>query len=361
MPDTDETPPLGFDAAPDIKPQSFAPAEMITCDACLRANPPTRANCLYCGGNLPANGRIEAQQTAQAPQADGQSIDPGQADSAKHPNEVGTLNNCFVVLAAGQTVDVSESTLAEIAELLHLGTSDVQTALALRGRVLMARATTPPQAALLADKLRGLGIGVDIFRVDRLNLEAPPRKVRALELSDKGLAAMLMSGERVSMNWDDLVLIVTGRLTVNRVEVEERRRRGRAQPLGSRELFSDEPVVDLYGRADGIGCRISASSFDFSCLGNEKAMTAFENFATLVELLRRRAPNVEVADSYRSLRAVLANVWPLEAQTRKGEWRRSGAGKVDVSTVTTTANEIQFNGYSRLCQQVKLQELEGGR
>ena len=53
MTDADEEASLGFDAVPDAKPQSFALAEMITCDTCLRANPPTRSNCLYCGAILP--------------------------------------------------------------------------------------------------------------------------------------------------------------------------------------------------------------------------------------------------------------------------------------------------------------------
>jgi len=88
-------------------------------------------------------------------------------------------------------------------------------------------------------------------------------------------------------------------------------------------------------------------------------MTAFENFSALLNLLRMRAPNVEVDASYVNLRPVLANVWPLEAQTRKGEWRRSGAGKYDVATVTTTDNESQFNSYSRLRHRLKLRKLEG--
>ena len=90
-------------------------------------------------------------------------------------------------------------------------------------------------------------------------------------------------------------------------------------------------------------------------------MTAFENFTTLINLLRLRAPKIGVDDSYRSLRALLRNVWPLEPQTRKGEWRRRGAGKVDVSAVTTIDNEIQFNSYSRLRQRLKLRELESGQ
>ena len=88
-------------------------------------------------------------------------------------------------------------------------------------------------------------------------------------------------------------------------------------------------------------------------------MTAFENFTALRDLLRLRAPNAELDDSYLGLRPVIENVWPLEPQTRKGEWRRSAAGKVDVATVTTTDNEAQFNCYSRLSYRLKLRAQEG--
>jgi len=349
--DTDKSTSLAFDTVPDAKPQSFAPAEMVTCDACLRANPPTRAKCLYCGASL----SVTSSKALDA-EASVKSTDFSRALSAENPTEVGSLNSCYLVLAPNQT-DLSESSLAEISALLHLQITDVRRAVGLHSPIPLARAT-PKQVTILADKFRALGLGVNTFKEDTLNLDVPARKIRALEFSDEGLAAEFMSGTAVSVNWADLVLMVTGRLVTNRVEVEERRRRGGSQPLGSRELFSDEPVVDLYTKSDEVGYRISASSFDFSCLGPEKAMTAFENFARLIDVLRSRAPNVEQDDVYRRVRAVLANVWPLEPQTRKGEWRRSGAGKMDLSTVTSTNNEIQFNSYSRLRRRVKLHEGE---
>ena len=369
MSDADKAASLGFDLVSDARPQSFALAEMITCDACLRANPPTRSNCLYCAAILPATTNSPQSQSAQepvgAPNQDGdagvQSTDLSRASSGTKPLRVGTLNACYVVLAANQTSSPAESSLVEIAAVLHLTTTEVESAVGVGRPIPLARAATPEQATTLADKLRALGIEVDTFKEDTLHLDLPSRKVRALEFSDEGLAATLLSGGEISVNWDDLILILTGRLLIKRVEVEERRRRGRAQPLDSRELFSDEPVVDLYTKSDEAGCRIASSSFDFSCLGTEKAMTAFENFTRLIGLLKMRAPNVELDDSYRNLRPVLANVWPLEPQIRKGEWRRSGAGKVDVATVTTIDNEIQFNSYSQLRQHLKLRELEGGR
>jgi hypothetical protein len=324
---------------------------MITCDACLRANPPTRSKCLYCGADLPLTGNDREGQSSR------EAINPiGQIDQ---PASVSDAH--YVVLSPNQNNVVVESSLGAIASLLHLRPTEVEIALGSGCAVPLARAASSEQAAMLADKLHALGIAADTFREDTLRLDLAGRKIRALEISGDGLAATPMNGGSAGARWDDLILIVNGRLLVNRVEVEERQRRGRPKPLDTRELFSDEPVVDLYMRSDELGWRISSSSFDFSCLGTEKAMTAFENFTTLINLLRLRAPKIGVDDSYRSLRALLRNVWPLEPQTRKGEWRRRGAGKVDVSTVTTIDNEIQFNSYSRLRQRLKLRELESGQ
>jgi hypothetical protein len=64
--------------------------------------------------------------------------------------------------------------------------------------------------------------------------------------------------------------------------------------------------------------------------------------------LRERATKAQFDDSYAQARAALEIVWPLEPQTKIGEWRRSGAGKFDTATVTTTDNEDQFTRYSRL-------------
>ena len=343
MTDADKAVPLELDAESEAKPHSFTVGEMVTCDACLRANPPTRARCLYCGTDLPVG--TNDQETQPAAETD---------------RVANASDGWYVVLTPNQTEISSEATLTEIAALLHLKTTDVQSVFDRSRTCPVARAATPEQAMKLIEKLRALGIGADTFVADGSALDDPTKKVRALEFSDEGfIAVLLSSGERVSMRWDDLILIVAGRLLINRVEVEERRRRGRPEPLDTRELFSDEAVLDLYTRSSDAGCRITANGFDFSCLGAAKAMTTFENLTTLLDQLRERAPNVELDDSYVSLRPVLQNIWPLEAQRRTGDWRRSGAGKFDMATVTTTDNETQFNRYSRLRHRLKLREMDG--
>lgn len=342
----------GLHPGSNAGPQSFAPAEMITCEECLRANPPTRKNCLYCAAILPAT--REATKTQSPPQ-------PPTHQVAENLESARVESGFYVVLAPGQSQALSESSLAEAAAVLDLKTAEVQIAVGSRRPVPLARAATIEQATTIADRLVPHGIGVDIFREDTLNLDLPMTRVRALEFTDESLAATPLRGERISIKWDEVILIVTGRHLVKRVVVEERRRRSGSKPLDSRELFSDEPLMDLYTTSNDVGVRIYGNSFDFSCLGAEKSITAMENFTKLLNLLGRRALKVEVDDTYRSLQAVLGSVWPLEPQTNKSGWRRSGAGKLDVSTVTTIDNEIQFNSYSRLRQYVRLRELENDR
>jgi hypothetical protein len=266
-----------------------------------------------------------------------------------------------VVLKPGQTKRIRDSSLAEAAGVLGLTTTDVEIAIGLDRSVPLARTATIEEARRLADKLVTAGLLVVVFSEDTLSLDLPIRPVRALALTADGLAAAILRGETIPIKWNELVLMVIGRLVVKRVETEERRGRRSAKPLDSRSLFSDEPVMDLYTRSDEVGFRIRSGSFDFSCLGSEKSVTAFENFTKLRNLLGGRALKVEVDDAHRSLRPVLENIWPLEPQTSKGEWRRSGMGKVEVSTVTTVDNETQFNSYSRLRQQVRLRALENDR
>ena len=338
----------GFHPGSDTGPQSFAPAEMITCDECLRANPPTRTNCLYCGAILPATGKEP-------------NIQPLTASIAETVESASVESGFYVVLAPGQGEPLSESSLTEAAVILDLKPAEVQIAVGSARPVPLARAATIEQATVMADRLEPLGIGVDIFRQDTLNLDSPITRIRALEFTDEGLSAVPLRGERISMKWEDLILVVTGRRLIRRVVVEERRRRNSAKPLDSRELFSDELLMDLYTSSHDVHLRIYSNGFDFSCLGADKSITAAENSTKLLDLLGRRALNVEVDDAYRSLQAGLGSIWPLEPQTNRGEWRRSGVGKVDVSTVTTLDNENQFNGYSRLRQYVRRRELEKHR
>jgi RNA polymerase subunit RPABC4/transcription elongation factor Spt4 len=332
---------LNVEAAPAAKPNSFAAGEMVACDACLRANPPTRSSCIYCGGAL-ATRAIENEASGA---------------SATEQQSVAPAGGYYLILPADQLERISESSLPQVADLLQVKPTELQNALSGGGPIPLFLAKTAEQSKKLAEDMRALGLDVGNVPEADLTANATFRKVRALELSDDSLTGLsVSSSDRFTVNWSEIILIVSGRLIVNRVEVAEKRRRAGQKPSDTREFSSDETVLDIYVRSDTNAWRIFVNSFDFSCLGSSKGLTAFENVNRLMKIFRERAPNLQVYESYPRLRPILANVWPPEKKTRNAQLRKDGVGKLDVSTVITTDNETQFNNYSRLLQHLRLRE-----
>lgn len=268
----------------------------------------------------------------------------------------------YLVVTRAPASEFVEASLAEAASLLRLKVPDLNRILNVGQAVPLGRVATGDEAAQISEKLRALGMEIITLAHQHLHLDVAAKKIRALGVSDDSVTGIPSSGNgKTTARWEDVTLLVSGRLLVNRQETEERKRRGRKQMVDSRHLSADESVLDLYMKADEGNWRINANSFDFSCLGVTKGPTTFENFAALIALLRDRAVNAQFDDSYNQARPALATVWPVEEQTRKGEWRRSGAGKYDVATVTTTDNEAQFTRYSRLRQFLRLSELNSSK
>jgi len=232
-------------------------------------------------------------------------------------------------------------------------------ALALAQPLPIARIPAQEDATAIVGGLRGLGIEGAIIPNGDLQMELSSTKIRALVCSDDSLTAIPGGGvAQVSVGWDEVALLVTGRLLSNRVEVEERTSRGRKQTVDSRQFSSDEAVLDIYAKTQRANWRIVAGSFDFSCLGPAKSVTTFQNFTALINFLRERATTAEFDDSYLRARPILETLWPQEQQMRKGELRRRGSSKFDSATVTTTDNEAQFTRYSRLKHCLRMRALE---
>lgn len=247
----------------------------------------------------------------------------------------------------------------EASRLLRLKPAELSRALALAQPLPVARIPTQEDAAAIVGGLRGLGIEGAIIPNGDLQMELSSTKIRALVCSDDSLTAIPGGGvAQVSVGWDEVALLVTGRLLSNRVEVEERTSRGRKQTVDSRQFSSDEAVLDIYAKTQRANWRIVAASFDFSCLGPAKSVTTFQNFTALINFLRERATTAEFDDSYLRARPILETLWPQEQQTRKGELRRRGSSKFDSATVTTTDNEAQFTRYSRLKHCLRMRALE---
>ncbi len=204
----------------------------------------------------------------------------------------------YLVLAPTPNSDLAEASLAEAASLLRLKAPELNRILGIGQPVPLSREGTPEEAALIGDRLRPLGIESVTVAHEDLHLGVAAKKIRALQVSDDSLTAIPTSGiDRVTARWDEVTLLVVGRLVLNRQETEERKRRGRKQVVDSRQLSRDESALDLYTKFDEVNWRINANNFDFSCLGSAKAITTFENFAALISLLRERAADAHFDDS----------------------------------------------------------------
>ncbi|MFN2579223.1 MAG: hypothetical protein ABR607_16245 [Pyrinomonadaceae bacterium] len=316
------------DAPSEVKLKSFAPGELLTCEVCLRTNPPTRAACIYCGARLTS------------------SVVNVTPETEKQQPEAGAAAICYAVVPPKALSQVHENAMAQLAGIIKVKSSDLKPALISQSPVLVAG--TRDKANQVVEDLRQIGIDGMLVTAEDLKLSIGSRTMRAFEVTDDNLAGLTVSSDaRLPARWDELMLVVVGRLQTQRNEIEERRRRGGMKPIDRRQVADDEAIFDLYVRSSETAWRVAANNFDFSCLAGRKTLTAFENFRALINLLEERA-TIVANESYLRVRPLLADVWPLQQQTRKGAWRRSGAGKYDISTVTTTDNEMQFNNYSRL-------------
>jgi hypothetical protein len=334
LPKDNENVPLPIWTAEDLdasSPTRFAHDQMVRCDECLRANPPTRVNCLYCAAVLsPTETTAALQRPALRP---------------LEKWEQG-YNNILLPPAANLT----PASVAEAADLLRLSREDLDRILAAAIPLPLARAATLDEAQLVQRRLRSLGLESDVMPDSETGADAQEIiKVRALDLDETGIYAyQTPEAPSIHIPWSDFALFVVARLITKRVELKEQRARAENRILAASEFVTDETVVDFYGRAQATPYRIAANSFDFSCLGADKGLLAGENISRLLLLFRERAPGAEYDDSFNSVRKALEAVWPSEQQNESSGWRRERPGKYSIGTVTELNNETQFLRYSRL-------------
>ena len=330
----------GFDAEGSGGARPFAPEQMVACEECLRANAPTRMACLYCGAALP---RTEQSAAFRRPTLK-------KLEEWEQGFNVVTLPRA----AGALTSDAAE----EAASLLRLDVGGLKEII-LAGRAMpLARAGTADEAWLVVERLRELGLSTEVFPDEVLARR--PLRVRAFEFEEDALVCREgPESEPRRVAWSKVVLLVTGRVVSRRVEVSERRRSlgGRTETAETRELASDEAVLDLYTSAvdeheaqgaGGVGFRVLAGGFDYSCLGEGKGLLAAQNFNALVAALRKRAPSAAHDEEYGRLRSLLSDVWPSAERTESLGLRRERAGRFNTEAVTTVSNETQFTRYARL-------------
>ena len=341
MPKDSENIPIVELPSQPTEPSGFSPQQMVRCDECLRANPPTRVNCLYCGLALPVN---DASVALAKP-----SLRPLESWEQGY--------NCIALSL--QDREPSEELSNQVAALLRLEPGAIHRLLATKRDLPLARSATPEEAALIERRLSELGWKTITVPDSELRIEsAPPMRLRRFELRETDfLAYQILGTEGTPIDWEAISLIVVGRLFVKQVQLRERkRRRPENEILDSSEVASDDSVVDIYVREQPESWRVTASAFDFSCLGANKALLAGENFPRLIELIRGRAPNAEINESYQSVRHCLELAWPAEQRSQSAGMRLRGS-KYSTSQIISTNSEPQFTRYSRLCDYLKKKSL----
>ncbi|PYS78690.1 MAG: hypothetical protein DMF67_01225 [Acidobacteria bacterium] len=319
--------------------QRFTPEQLIACERCLRANAPTRMNCLYCGAALPST----AQSTAL------------RRPVLKKLEEWEQGFNVVLLPRAGRELTPEEVGVA--ASLLRLDAARLVEIVEARRALPLARASSVAEGELILKRLGALGLAAEVFADDELLRQ--PARIRALTLGEDALVCWpTLDAEPRRVAWSEVFLLVRGRVVTKRVEVEERRGqlKGRSEIVEVREIASDEAVLDIHAAAEtGDECfRVMADNFDYSCLGADKRLLARENFVTLVETLRARAPSAAFDDEYVSSRALLSAAWPPAERTESLGLRRERPGRLNTEAATVVTNEAQFTRYSRLRRRLAL-------
>jgi hypothetical protein len=316
------------------EPQGFSAEQMIRCEECLRANPPTRVNCLYCVAPLPFT------------EASAHLIKPVLRPPEKH--QLG-YNNILLPRDQG----VSDSVIADAAALLKLSPETVRDVISQDVPLPVARTASGPESELVAGRLRDLGLQCLTVSDSDIGLsfsENPVRRVRSIMFDDVTLTIQQAgAAEQTKVSWSDIVLILTGRLIETRLEITERMtRKAENEIVDTSEFFRDEFVIDFYTSEHPSTWRIGGSGFDFSCLGREKALVVNENLGKLRTLLIEKSANAQVDDSYTRVRNLLELAWTTQPETQSSGWRRERPGKLSVGVSTIRSNETQFTRYSRL-------------
>ncbi len=330
--DNENIPFLDGDPLAPSEPQGFAHDEMVRCDVCLRSNPPTRANCLYCAAALTTIRKtVEPRAITLKP------VD----DSVLGYN---------AILLPTSANDFATEKLQTAAQLLKLSAAELQRIIAAAEPLPLARTETREEAELITRKLMDLGCSTTVVSDAELGLSAAAVQIRAGKSTDAGITLKQIGGDAgTELSWSQIALIVSGRLITKRVEsAEQKGKRGEKEITEAREFFADEPVMDLYANGRDECFRITANSFDYSLLP-QRGFIAGENFASLLNLIRTRASTANHNDSYLSVRPALDGVWPSGQRTGSGGWRRERPGKYSVEAVMESNNVSQFTRYSRLC------------
>ena len=310
--------------------EGYKAEEMLACPKCGRLSPPNRLGCFYCNAELPV------------------------ADTKFTKLNLRRLEiweKGFNVIFLPDNSDFDETKVSESGAFLRLESEVLAEILDSKKPLPIARVESEREAEIIVRRLAEGGVKSFVLSDEKLQPEIVPRRLRELEFTNNKLNLILFnSGEIEAMTPEDLCLIVTGALFERKIRsIEKHNRKKENKILETAEISLDEPLIDVYNRRDAIGYRIAVKGFDFSCLGAEKQLFAAENMKRLAERLRAFAPHAKLNDDYCRLRGVLSRVWELEEKRdSKGVQKKSFGSGLNIESVTTVDNALQFIKYSRL-------------
>ncbi|HJU92962.1 MAG TPA: hypothetical protein VJ656_08525, partial [Pyrinomonadaceae bacterium] len=187
------------------EPQGFSAEQMIRCEECLRANPPTRITCLYCVAPLPLT---EASARLRKP--------------VLRPPEKHQLGYNTILLSQDQVP--SPEIIADAAELLKLSADRLHEIFAARIPLPVARTASREEAELVFNRLQDLGLSCLSLSDQDLGLtDNPVKRVKSMTFTDEYLTIQLAgAAEETVVAWTDIVLILPARLIETKVEITER-------------------------------------------------------------------------------------------------------------------------------------------
>ncbi|HEX8399640.1 MAG TPA: hypothetical protein VF644_19560 [Pyrinomonadaceae bacterium] len=309
----------------------FTSEQMVECEACRRPNAPTRINCFYCGSRLEISEKNEKL------------IRPV---LRKLENWEKGFN---VVCFSSSANELSHSDLKAASAFLGFQPDVLKNLLKFGFPLPVLRVEIAEEAGIVENRLKDFNLNAFIVTDEDLSPEKAPKRVRGLEFSDNLTIRFTGNDNIETLNWEDLSVLVEGRIFESKREALEQRKKGEAKEIGEASEFSDdERVLDFYDLKNLLGYRVSSKSFDFSCLGAKKSLLANENFEILLDEFKHRARNAFFDGNYKIIRPLLAQVWEMDERRDLTGLQHAGVGKINLGSTLTINNQSQFNRYSRL-------------
>ncbi len=319
------------DLSSHSKLESYTAQEMIECTHCRRKTPPNRLDCIYCGVKLELS---EEQLKILKPIL----------------RNTESWKNAINVVFLSKLSNWNDRNLPEISKMIRSNDLILKQLFDAGKPLPIARAEQQEELQIVVKRLEEIGLKTRVILDRDLSAETPPLRLRKIEFREGWIELDIFnSGDVRKITSDKLVLMVTGALFEKRIESSEKHMRNKAnKSLDTAEISVDELVIDLYAQDDPTGFRIFSKGHDFSCLGDEKRMTANQNMSLLVKKLVAFAPNAVHDKDYLEHRVFLGGVWDVDEHKDSKGIKRKAIGGYKRETVTTTNNLSQFTKYSRL-------------